>query len=136
VFLLVLSLFSAQSLAANLLTTALFESNLDPTQEVPPSTISAHSGTAKLQFDLKTKYLAWIVDHTVWDSTGAQLHGPAAPGATAPVLIDLGEYVGFFFFFFRKKKANRLLQSQKSNQWRHHSKRRSREVSHGRVVVF
>jgi len=73
--------------AVDLKTTALFESSLDNTQEVPPSEISAHSGTAKLQFDLNTKSLAWSIEHTVFDSTGASINGPAEPGANGAAII-------------------------------------------------
>jgi hypothetical protein len=57
--------------------------------EVPPVTTGA-TGMALLAFDIQTNTLTWTV---TWDGltdvTGAHIHGPAAVGENADVLIDL-----------------------------------------------
>lgn len=75
--------------AVDLKTTALFEASLDNTQVVPPAELSAHKGTAKIQYNLNSRSLSWTVDHTVFDATGASINGPAEPGSNGAVAITI-----------------------------------------------
>ena len=59
-------------------------------QEVPPNS-SAGSGTAVLTVDSAGKTVAWKVSWTglTGDAVAAHIHGPAAPGANAGVVVNL-----------------------------------------------
>ena len=66
----------------------IFEANLTAGQEVPPAASSA-SGMAEVQFNENTNKLTWKVTYSglTGPATGAHIHGPAAAGANAGVLI-------------------------------------------------
>jgi hypothetical protein len=54
-----------------------------------PATTSKGSGTATLTFDPDTRVLTWKVTYSglTGPATAAHIHGPAAPGKNAPVLV-------------------------------------------------
>ena len=66
----------------------IFEANLTAGQEVPPVESSA-SGMAEVQFNENTNKVTWKVTYSglTGPATGAHIHGPAAAGANAGVLI-------------------------------------------------
>ena len=66
----------------------IFEANLTAGQEVPPADSSA-SGMAEVQFNENTNKVTWKVTYSglTGPVTGAHIHGPAAAGANAGVLI-------------------------------------------------
>ena len=66
----------------------IFEANLTAGQEVPPAASSA-SGMAEVQFNENTNKVTWKVTYSglTGPATGAHIHGPAAAGANAGVLI-------------------------------------------------
>ena len=61
----------------------------DGSQEVPPVT-NAFSGTAVFIYDVNAGTVSWHITHDVTNATSAHIHGPAAPGAGAGVLVNLG----------------------------------------------
>jgi hypothetical protein len=66
----------------------IFEATLSGTQEVPPNT-SPGRGTAEVQVNSNTNTLTWKVTYSGLSgpATGAHIHGPAAPGANAGILV-------------------------------------------------
>jgi hypothetical protein len=60
-------------------------------QEVPPTT-SKGTGTAVLTLDAAKKTVAWKLTwkDLTGDAGAAHIHGPAAPGANAGVVVGLG----------------------------------------------
>lgn len=54
-----------------------------------PGVTSAGKGTATATLDTATKTLTWTVDYSGLSgpATGAHIHGPAAPGANAGVVV-------------------------------------------------
>ena len=82
--------------------TKTFHATLTADQEVPP-TASSGTGTATLTLDPNTKMLTWSVTYNGLSgrpemlgaagrgaaATAAHIHGPAAPGANAGVVVDL-----------------------------------------------
>jgi hypothetical protein len=65
--------------------------SLSGTQEVPP-VAGKGTGTADLTLDPATKKLSWKVSYSGLssDAAAAHIHGPAAPGANAGVVVNLG----------------------------------------------
>jgi hypothetical protein len=63
---------------------------LNGASEVPP-TSSTGKGDGSFKFDKATKSLSWTINYSglTGDAAAAHLHGPAAPGANAPVIINL-----------------------------------------------
>lgn len=66
----------------------IYEAALSGAQEVPPVSTPA-SGTAAVQLNTNTNALTWKVTYSGLSAapTGGHIHGPAAPGMNAPVLI-------------------------------------------------
>lgn len=71
--------------------TEKFSATLSPTSEVPPST-SKGSGTATVSLDTATHEITYNVTFTGFASaaTAAHIHGPAAAGKNAGVVVPLG----------------------------------------------
>lgn len=69
-------------------TGVLLTGNLTGAQEVPPNTRPA-TGTAEVRFDKDSRVLTYKVTYTGLSGpvTGAHIHGPASPGANAPVVV-------------------------------------------------
>ena len=65
-----------------------FKADLSSASEVPPVT-SAGKGTATASLDTATKMLTWSVTYSGLSgpATAGHIHGPAAPGANAGVLV-------------------------------------------------
>jgi hypothetical protein len=65
-----------------------FKADLSGASEVPP-VISAGKGTATASLDTATKTLNWTVTYSGLSgpATAGHIHGPAAPGANAGVLV-------------------------------------------------
>ncbi|HEV2549524.1 MAG TPA: CHRD domain-containing protein [Stellaceae bacterium] len=70
--------------------TKTFHATLNAAQEVPPVE-SKGQGTADLKLDAKSKQLTWNVTYSglSGDAAAAHIHGPAAPGANAGVVVNL-----------------------------------------------
>lgn len=66
----------------------IYEAALTGAQEVPPVDTSA-AGAAEVSFDRNTSLLTWKVTYTGLTSppTGGHIHGPAAPGRNAGVVV-------------------------------------------------
>jgi hypothetical protein len=67
-----------------------FKTTLSGASEVPPVTTPG-TGNATATFDTATKTLNWTVDYSGMSGpvTAAHIHGPAAAGANAGVLVPL-----------------------------------------------
>jgi hypothetical protein len=65
-----------------------FAADLSGASEVPPVTTGG-KGTAMVTLDPATKTLTWTVSYSGLSgpATAANIHGPAAPGANAGVLV-------------------------------------------------
>ncbi len=76
------------SIAAANADSVAYRASLKGSQEVPPNTTSG-TGTADVSFDTATKTLTWKVTYSglTGPATMAHIHGPAAPGQNAPVVI-------------------------------------------------
>jgi len=68
-----------------------FKADLNGATEVPPVT-TAGKGSATASLNTATKMLTWTVDYSGMSGpvTAAHIHGPAATGANAGVLVSLG----------------------------------------------
>ena len=68
-----------------------FKADLSGANEVPPVT-TAGKGSATATLDTGTKTLNWTVDYSGLSGpvTAAHIHGPAAAGTNAGVLVSLG----------------------------------------------
>ncbi len=68
--------------------TATLTANLSPNQEVPP-TSSVGKGSAKVWYNKDTHGLRWQVEYSglTGPAKAGHLHGPAAPGANAGVVV-------------------------------------------------
>ena len=66
----------------------IFEANLTAGQEVPPAA-SGGSGMAEVQFNENTNKVTWKVTYSglTGPATAGHIHGPAAVGANAGVVI-------------------------------------------------
>ncbi len=80
--------FAAGALAA----TAMYTADLKGSQEVPAND-SKGTGSAQLTYDPATKHLTWKVTYSGLSgpATAAHIHGPAAPGGDAPVVIKFAD---------------------------------------------
>ena len=67
-----------------------FKADLNGASEVPPVT-TAGKGSATASLNTATKMLTWSVDYSGMSGpvTAGHIHGPAAPGANAGVLVPL-----------------------------------------------
>jgi subtilisin family serine protease len=68
-----------------------FSSELDGSQEVPPTPSSA-TGEASISFDVTTSELSWFISHDVASPTAAHIHSGAA-GINGPVEVPLDHTV-------------------------------------------
>ena len=68
--------------------TRVFNATLNGTSEVPPTT-STGTGTATASLNTATRRLTWDVTYSGLSgpAKAAHIHGPAAPGKNAPVVI-------------------------------------------------
>lgn len=66
----------------------IFEASLSPSQEVPP-TASTATGSAEVMFNENTNMLSWKVTYNglTGAASAAHIHGPAAMGQNAGVVI-------------------------------------------------
>jgi hypothetical protein len=66
----------------------IFEATLSGAQEVPPASTSA-TGTAEVSLNNNTNLITWKVTYMGLTAppTGAHIHGPAAPGQNAGVVV-------------------------------------------------
>ncbi|HVZ43235.1 MAG TPA: CHRD domain-containing protein [Ramlibacter sp.] len=66
----------------------MLTAQLSGAQEVPPKTTGG-SGTAQVEYDRATNMLHWTVTYSglTGPATAAHIHGPAAAGANAGVLV-------------------------------------------------
>lgn len=65
-----------------------YEATLSGAQEVPPAT-SQGRGTAEVQYNSETRTITWKVNYSGLSGplTGAHIHGPAATGANAGIVV-------------------------------------------------
>jgi hypothetical protein len=70
--------------------TKVFKATLDGASEVPPTT-STGTGTATVTLDTATRKLTWNVTYSGLSgpAMAAHIHGPAAAGENAPVVVPL-----------------------------------------------
>ena len=68
--------------------TVQFTANMTGATEVPPKTTDG-KGTATASLDTETKILTYSADYSglTGPATAAHFHGPALPGANAPVVV-------------------------------------------------
>jgi CHRD domain len=68
--------------------TKVFKATLDGASEVPPTT-STGTGTATATLNTATRQLNWDVTYSglTGPVMAAHIHGPAAPGKNAPIVI-------------------------------------------------
>jgi hypothetical protein len=66
-----------------------FKADLSGASEVPPVTTTG-KGTATAALDTATKMLTWTVTYSGLVPTAGHIHGPAAAGVNAGVLVPLG----------------------------------------------
>lgn len=66
----------------------IYEAALVGAQEVPPVATGA-TGQAEVQYDRNTSVITWKVTYAGLSGpvSGAHIHGPAGPGANAPVAV-------------------------------------------------
>lgn len=66
----------------------IFEATLSGAQEVPPANTPA-TGSAEFSLNNNTNLLTWKVTYTGLTGvpTGAHIHGPAAPGQNAAIVV-------------------------------------------------
>jgi hypothetical protein len=71
--------------------TETYTATLSPGEEVPPAANSKGSGSFEMHLDIKTNEFTWKLSHTgmTGPATAAHIHGPAAAGANAGVLVPL-----------------------------------------------
>jgi hypothetical protein len=72
----------------------IFEATLSGSQEVPPAATTA-SGQAEVQYNSNTGMLSWKVSYTGLSgpATAGHIHGPAAAGANAGIVVPFGANV-------------------------------------------
>jgi Cu/Zn superoxide dismutase len=70
--------------------TKTYHATLSSAQEVPPTT-SAGQGSGEFTVNPATKQVTWTVSYSglTGPALAAHIHGPAAPGANAGVLVNL-----------------------------------------------
>jgi len=71
--------------------TETYTANMTPGEEVPPAAESKGSGTFEMKLDIKTNEFTWKMSHggLTGPATMAHIHGPAAKGANAGVVVPL-----------------------------------------------
>ena len=71
--------------------TQTYHATLTAAQEVPPTT-SGGTGTATVTVDTAAKTVTWNVTYSglTGPAGAAHIHGPAAPGSNAGVVINIG----------------------------------------------
>jgi len=76
------------SMRASAAGTDMYEATLAGAQEVPPTT-GAGTGKAEVEVDPKTYKVRWKVTHSglTGPATAAHIHGPAAAGTNAGVVV-------------------------------------------------
>ena len=74
------------------LSTDIYEARLSGAQEVPP-TASNGTGMAEVQLDKHTNIIRWKVTYggLTGPARAGHIHGPAAPGQNAPILIPFAQ---------------------------------------------
>ena len=95
-FVLLIGMISMNGSAPAYATTSMAcMASLDGTQEVPPVETEG-TGSATMDFDPSTNELSWSIEFSGLSgpATAAHFHGPAAEGATAGVLVDIGAVSG------------------------------------------
>lgn len=67
----------------------VYRATLTPAEEVPPAAESKGTGTAEVRIDIRTNEFTWKVSYSglTGPSTMAHIHGPAAKGSNAGVLV-------------------------------------------------
>jgi len=67
----------------------VYTATLTPAEEVPPAADSKGTGTAELRVDSRTNEMTWKVSYSglTGPATAGHVHGPAAKGANAGVVI-------------------------------------------------
>jgi hypothetical protein len=95
IFLSLGALLLAVSAASARATTYDLVANLDGLQEVPPVDTDA-TGFAAITYDDILNLLAWDISWTPLESgeTAMHFHGPAPPGETAGIQVDVGAISG------------------------------------------
>jgi hypothetical protein len=71
--------------------TETYTATLTPAEEVPPAANSKGSGSFEMKLDIKTNEFTWKMSHggMTGAATAAHIHGPAAKGANAGVVVPL-----------------------------------------------
>ena len=71
--------------------TETFAATLTPGEEVPPAAESKGSGTFEMKLDIRNNEFSWKMTHggLTDPATMAHIHGPAAKGANAGVVVPL-----------------------------------------------
>jgi len=71
--------------------TETYVATLTPGEEVPPAAESQGKGAFEMKLDIKTNELTWKLSHSglTGPATMAHIHGPAAKGANAGVVVPL-----------------------------------------------
>ena len=68
-----------------------YRATLSPNEEVPPAANSRGTGTAEVRVNIRDNSFTWKTTHsgTTGPVTMGHIHGPAAPGANAGVVVPL-----------------------------------------------
>jgi hypothetical protein len=71
--------------------TETYTATLSPGEEVPPAADSQGKGSFEMKLDAKTNEFTWKLSHggMTGPATMAHIHGPAAKGANAGVVVPL-----------------------------------------------
>ena len=66
-----------------------YRATLSPNEEVPPAANSRGTGTAEVRVNIRDNSFTWKTTHsgTTGPVTMGHIHGPAAPGANAGVVV-------------------------------------------------
>lgn len=68
-----------------------YRATLSPNEEVPPAANSRGTGTAEVRVNIRDNSITWKTTHSgaTGPITMGHIHGPAAPGANAGVVVPL-----------------------------------------------
>jgi hypothetical protein len=71
--------------------TETYTATLTPAEEVPPAADSKGSGSFEMKVDIRSNEFTWKMSHggMTGPATMAHIHGPAAKGANAGVVVPL-----------------------------------------------
>lgn len=71
--------------------TETYTATMSPGEEVPPAAESKGSGTFEMKLDIRSNEFTWKMSHggLTGAATMAHIHGPAAKGANAGVVVPL-----------------------------------------------